>query len=330
MKILDLSKNEPPRNFGENVFRRAASIAACELNKYPVVQNESLQANLQKYCGKQRSALLFKGIDDCLDKFLQQKRHLKPVVFTPTFPGFLERFNAAKLEFDQIELGFGCEIEDQVASLDRNHILFLANPRNPTGTYLDIQSLRKITSCVGCAFIDEAYIHFSGKPSFEHWAKNNTFVYTSFSKAYCLTAARLGMLSGDTIEIQKLKRRYSGFAQFSNMDIALVEESFESDIVATCGEAVIRARKEFVSRLASSGISSRESFGNFVLLETGSETEKIACELLEKSRIKVRTLFDAGIPDWVRVTVPDPNDIDRVLEAIENTFGNERKYKTIA
>jgi histidinol-phosphate aminotransferase len=93
------------------------------------------------------------------------------------------------------------EIDLENPLLKRAKLLFICSPNNPSGNLMDFKSVEKIlTTFQGIVLIDEAYIDFADASS---WVQKlqlfpNLIVSQTFSKAYGLAAARVGVAYAST------------------------------------------------------------------------------------------------------------------------------------
>ena len=278
IKPIDLSKNEPTFPWAKDVFARAANRVAIRSNRYPVASElaETEGRLLELRSTSHRHVKLFRGIDDCLDNLLHLYSGLRPVVFAPTFSGFLESLHAGNRQFDSINLGVEYSISPKMLDeLRDDHLLLLANPANPTGTIVSHEVLQAIASRVAVLLVDEAYIDFAYHPlSFEPWAPENVLTYMSFSKAYCLASQRLGALYGSRDRVEAIRHawptRRISYPRYEPMDsfsIALIDEALNSSVALNCTEEVVSIRSEFANDLHDAGLTLRQSQGNFFILE---------------------------------------------------------------
>src|SRR5260370_26696666 len=113
------------------------------------------------------------------------------------------------------------------------HILFIANPNNPTGTLVDEPSLARILDAAPrtVVLIDEAYFDFSGLTVLS-WIRRrpNLIVSRPFSKAAGLAALRLGRLFAAEDVISAVRRAFSAHSAYTlsllSSEAAVIDEKF--------------------------------------------------------------------------------------------------------
>src|SRR4029077_2540808 len=108
-----------------------------------------------------------------------------------------------------------CPVEATLRELRRSpHILFIANPNNPTGTLLDEPSLARILDAARrtLVLVDEAYFDFSGLTVLP-WIRRNPHLIVSrtFSKAAGLAALRIGALFARSDVISAMRQAFTPY-----------------------------------------------------------------------------------------------------------------------
>ena len=92
---------------------------------------------------------------------------------------------------------------------DRTRLIAVANPNNPTGSFVPIADLIKIAQAApdAAVLVDEAYFEFCGETLLPKWRESsNLFVSRTFSKAYGMAGLSIGVLMGNEKQMQILRR----------------------------------------------------------------------------------------------------------------------------
>ncbi len=202
----------------------------------------------------------------------------------------------------------------------KTKIIFIANPDNPTGTYLTHreveQFLNKISRQV-LVFFDEAYFEFAPEDfprSLKFLQKRGNVIITrTFSKAYGLAGLRIGY--GITTKeiaavLNKIREPFNinRFAQVAAL-AALENKSFLDKVIN-----YTKKEKEYLyEELAKRGISFIKSATNFILINWGLDAEKLYSYLLRKGII-IRPLESWGLAGYLRVTLGSHKENKKLIK----------------
>jgi len=208
----------------------------------------------------------------------------------------------------------------------RTRVVFVANPNNPTGTWIAPDVLERFVAAVPSdvvVVLDEAYNEYLEPAQQAHatrWIARypNVVVSRSFSKAYGLAALRIGYGVMDAAVADLVNRvrqpfNVNALAQAAALaalaDVEYVEESR-------------RLNREGLAQLAAGfarlGVHALPSHGNFVLVKVG-DAPRVYGALLRQGII-VRPVANYGLPEWLRVTVGLPQENERFLAALHNAL----------
>lgn len=212
------------------------------------------------------------------------------------------------------------------AVTERTKILFIANPNNPTGSYLtqrELASLRRRLPDRVLLVVDGAYAECASAGDYDSGRElalntNNTVMLRTFSKIYGLPAMRLGwMLASDTI-IDAINRIRSPFnvsqpAQAAGMaalrDVSWFNEQYRRNL---------EQRAWVIHRLRTSGLYAHDSQGNFTLVDCGTADNASALiRSLETQHIYVRQMDAYGLPHCMRVSIGMESENRQFVEAVE-------------
>ena len=206
-------------------------------------------------------------------------------------------------------------------------VVFIANPNNPTGTWLTEQELRAFVAGLPdyvMVVIDEAYFEYvsvAGYPDTTRWLADcpNLIVTRTFSKAYGLAGLRAGYAVSSPEVAQLLNRirhpfNVNSIAQAAALaaldDVAHLESSVRLNRVGM---------QQLVSGFTRLDLPFVESVGNFIAVDTGGSAAECYERLLRLGVI-VRPIANYGMPNHLRVTVGLPEENARFLEALEQVL----------
>jgi len=193
------------------------------LNRYPDPYQRDLKKAISKVKGvEEEKIFLGNGSDEIIDlcfRIFCNPGIDKVLTFTPTYGMYQVSASVNDIEVIRIPLNENFQIDmNKVSPLfsDKNlKMIFICSPNNPTGNAMNYPDVEKILSNFeGIVVIDEAYIDFSEKPSFIRLIERypNLIIMQTFSKAFGLAAARIGMAFSNRSVMQyfnKLKPPYN-------------------------------------------------------------------------------------------------------------------------
>jgi histidinol-phosphate aminotransferase len=207
-------------------------------------------------------------------------------------------------------------------------VVFLANPNNPTGTWLQAEDLERfISSMPGhvLVVVDEAYFEYVSAPEYPNcipWIAQhpNLIVTRTFSKAYGLAGLRVGY-GVSRPEVADLLNRVR--QPFNVNMIAQAAALAALEDAAHLHEG-IRINREGMVQLTNAfarmGLSWIESAGNFVCVDVGRPAAAVYEDLL-RAGVIVRPVASYGLPQHLRITVGLPAENARLIAALEKVLG---------
>jgi histidinol-phosphate aminotransferase len=207
----------------------------------------------------------------------------------------------------------------------RTKVVFLANPNNPTGTYLPFDEVRRLHAGLPAhvlLVLDAAYAEYVRRNDYasglELVATSENVVMTrTFSKIHGLAALRLGWMVGPAHVIDALNRIRGPFnvnAAAIAAGVAAIEDQVHVDRAVAHNERCLPALTAAIAKL---GIRVTPSVGNFLLLHFPAEAPAKAADAYLTSRgLILRAVGAYGLPDALRLTVGDDEANAAVIEAL--------------
>jgi histidinol-phosphate aminotransferase len=207
------------------------------------------------------------------------------------------------------------------------HLVFIANPNNPTGTWLNSDELQNfIEGLPGhvMVVVDEAYFEYVDKqqyPDTSRWLEQypNLIVTRTFSKAYGLAGLRVGYsLSHPDVAglLNRVRQPFNVNQPAQAAALAALDDQAHVDETVRRNHDGIRYLVAGFERL---GLSYIESAGNFITFETARKGMDVYNDLLQEGMI-VRPLANYDMPHHLRVTVGREEENHRFLEALEKVI----------
>jgi histidinol-phosphate aminotransferase len=323
---LRLDFNENTSGCSPAVRRALARLTTTQLAMYPEYQAPTRR--IARYFGvRAEELLLTNGGDDALrvffDTFVESGSSI--LICEPTFPMY--RYYAEIYGARMAVLRYGSEmefpLEDVIAALrKRPHVLFIANPNNPTGTLLQEKELRRIlkTATHTAIVIDEAYAEFSGF-SVVRWIGKypHLFVARTFSKVAGLAALRLGAVIACEDSLALVRRAMPPFPV--NLAALVATEAAVADRATSQRyvNGVKSLRAWFARELEKLRVKTYPSAGNFLLANFGPSGPALFHKL-EKQGILLRERSKDIGPGFVRITIGTQSEMRRLLKAIRKEW----------
>jgi len=331
---LKLASNENP--LGPSPLGWAAvQEAAGEINLYPDDLGYRLRGRLAERHGVAPEQLLLgRGSSEVLD--LVARTFLQPgvnAVFSAhafaMYPIFTQAAGASgravpALPADHPEMPCGHDLEAMAEAVDAGtRVVFIANPNNPTGTWLEAGPLEAFLARVPedvVVVLDEAYFEYvtrEGFPDGTAWlaAHPNLLVTRTFSKIYGLAGLRIGYGVGSAELIALLNRARHPF-NVSSLALAGAEAALgDAQFIARSVEENARGLVQLREGLAALGLEALPSVANFLCVRLGRPGRPLY-EALMREGVIVRPVDNYGLPDCLRVTVGAEEENRRLLEAL--------------
>lgn len=223
------------------------------------------------------------------------------------------------------------EIEEMLRLIDdRTRIVFLPNPNNPTGTYINRELLKKTLDALKdrnvIVLLDYAYKEYARAkdlPAPLEFYRDypNLIVTGTFSKIYGLGGLRVGYAIAHPdllLAMRKVKMPFNVSALgMAGALAALDDEDHVRKAIEVNNEGIAYLEKEF-SRL---GLDYWPSQGNFLLVKMSKYPKAIYDGLLRQGVI-VRPVAGYGLKEYLRFSVGTMNENRRMIQSLEKTLGD--------
>jgi len=205
---------------------------------------------------------------------------------------------------------------DEILKLvdERTRIVFIANPANPTGTWIPAEDVRRLHEALPPSVLlvlDGAYAEFATDPNYEDGValareSDNVVVTRTFSKIHGLAALRVGWAYAPphiADALERIRPPFNvGIPAIEAAIAALGDEEFQRRSV----ELVDRWRPYLVQQLGGIGLEPVPSAANFVLVgfpKTPGKTAADAEAFLASKGLIVRAVAGYNLPDHLRITI---------------------------
>jgi histidinol-phosphate aminotransferase len=203
----------------------------------------------------------------------------------------------------------------------RTRVVFVANPNNPTGTYVGRAEVEEFLRAVPPEVIvvmDEAYFEYAGAPDYPNslalrHLRERLIVMRTFSKAYGLAGLRVGYAVGPAPLIDYMNRVRAPFNTSVPGQAAAIAALDDQAHVEQSRSMNTAERTRLTQALEAMGLSVAPSQANFILVELARPARPVYDRLLERGVI-VRPF--GNLPTSLRVTCGLPRENDRFLAAL--------------
>lgn len=213
----------------------------------------------------------------------------------------------------------------QMATDQATKLIFLANPNNPTGTYVTRHELQDFLQTLPqdvLVVLDEAYFEYATALDYPDGMqllaeRERLMVLRTFSKCYGLAGLRIGYAVGHGKLIDYLNRGRQPFNVGTLAQVAATAALDDTEFVTRCRQHNRAEMDKLVPQLQQRGLAVVPSQANFVLVDFHAPAPDIFQALLQQGVI-VRPMHGQGLRTWQRVTVGTAAENARLLQAIDS------------
>jgi histidinol-phosphate aminotransferase len=326
--IVKLASNENPLGMSPKA-KKAVEDALSGIERYP--DNFGLTRALAERCGvADAQIVLGNGSNDILElaarAFLGPNRsavfsaHAFAVYPLATMATGAECIVAAARDY-------GHDLAAMKAAIRPDtRIVWLANPNNPTGTFLPYAEIEAFIASISSDILivlDEAYNEYL-PPALRFdtlaWVKQypNVLVTRTFSKIYGLAGLRIGYGVGSQGVVDLLNRVRQPF-NVNNLALAAATAALEDHVFLADSYALNqRGMEQILAGLKKLGLKHIPSHGNFITFHVG-DGAGVNHKLLKQGVI-VRPIGGYGMPEYLRVTIGREHENARFLDALEKAI----------
>ena len=334
-KIIKLSANESALGMSSRV-KKVMSNKRLNFFRYPDGKSKELRNQIAKKfkCNKDR-IICGAGSDEVIQMLCQLFLKPKDDVIVPKFSFLMYRIYAkivgANIIFAK-EIKFKVSVPEIIRKVTKKtKIVFLANPNNPTGTYLtksELMELRKKLRKNILLVVDDAYTEYmknsdykSGLDLFKN--KNNVFILRTFSKIYGLSSLRIGWGYGSKKIIDALNVIKPPFNVNEVAQKAALESLKDSKFITRSVKHNTFYATKLKNFLSKYDISSNEVSANFLLLNF-TKCKLRARYFYEKLKLKGiilrSTEYGYKMKNMLRLTIGSKKENLKFIREVESIF----------
>ncbi|MEW8507914.1 MAG: histidinol-phosphate transaminase [Candidatus Thiodiazotropha sp.] len=324
---IKLASNENPLGVSDKVIEAIAGCSS-ELSRYPDGGGFRLRQRLaEKHAVDPSCITLGNGSNDVLDMIAR-------VFLSPDVESLFSQYAFAVYPISSQATGaklmiapareYGHDLDRMLQMVSsRTRVIWIANPNNPTGTWLTRDELVAFMTQLPehvILVLDEAYIEYVGESDYPDGTAflqrfPNLIVTRTFSKAYGLASLRIGY-GISTPDIADLLNRVrqpfnvNSLAQSAAL-AALQDQAFIQRSIALNDRGMQQYRQGFEKL----GLEAIPSVANFVTVDLAEDAARVDQALLLEGCI-TRPIANYGLPGHLRISIGLEEENDRLLATL--------------
>ena len=329
--LIKLSANESALGISPKV--RKLNFKDKNIEKYPDSKCKELRKQIARTFKCDFNKIICgSGSDEIIQMICQLFLEKNDEVVLPKYSFLMYRIYAkivgAKIIFSK-EKNFQISVEDIISKISKKtKIVFLANPNNPTGTYLNIDELKNLRKKLNkriLLVIDDAYFEYmiqkdyvSGLKLFKN--KNNVFILRTFSKVYGLASLRVGWGYGPKKIIDELYKIKPPFNVNKIAQLSAIESLKDRAFIKKSVKHNLNWSIKIKKFLENKNINTNKISANFFLLnfDNCKRSAKYVAKKLEKKRIILRSMENYKMKNKLRMTIGSSIENRRFIKEVDN------------
>lgn len=329
--IVKLASNENPLGMSP-LARQAMLEAAGDLGRYPDGNGFELKAAIsRRFNVPAEWVTLGNGSNDILElvahAFLQPGRESVYSRHSFAVYALATQATGARAVVTPATAGLGHDLHAMAAAIGPlTGVVWIANPNNPTGTFIAAPELQAFIRDVPghvLVVLDEAYTEYlTGADRYNafDWVAQypNLLVSRSFSKAYGLAGLRIGFGIAQAEITELLNRIRQPFNVNALAQAAASAALFDDAFLAESLRVNQEGMTQLVSAMTQVGVHTVPSKGNFILLRVGEAEDagmQVFNALLARGVI-TRPVANYDLPQWLRVSIGTHAENERFIAAM--------------
>jgi histidinol-phosphate aminotransferase len=248
-----------------------------------------------------------------------------------TFVGFFVQAGVRGVELKKVPVtdDYRFDVDGILNAIDgKTKMVYLANPNNPTGTYLKSDEYKKLVDSIPddvLLIADEAYYEYASEvedylPAIDY-RKENVIILRTFSKAYGLAGFRIGYAIADEKLITEMLKTKLTFEPTAPAQAAALAAYGDEEFLTRSIDVVEEGRQRLYDFFDRHHVSYKKSISNSVMMILNSEEEAIdfTQKMLEQGVI-LRRINAFGLPKCVRITIGTPSEMDHFEESFKQIY----------
>jgi histidinol-phosphate aminotransferase len=339
-KVIKLASNENPFGCSQKVWEALTQIKE-QFHLYPEDDAPVLRQKLADFLEVDERRLVFgNGSDEVIQMIA--RAYLEPdaqtVMAVPTFPRYETASRIEGADIVEVPLKDGTHDLEAMfqAVTDKTRIVWICNPNNPSGTFVDHDALQSFIDRLPehvLVVLDEAYVEYVTDQSFPDSMSlldynPRIIILRTFSKIYGLASFRAGYGIAHPDVIQQLSRVREPFNLNRLAQAATIAAVEDETFVLYCRNQNRLGIKQITQKLEEWNISYYPSQANFLLIDTEHNGDEAFQFLLQRGII-VRSGNALGFPNTIRVTIGNKEENAAFLAGLYDFIQDKKSRITI-
>ena len=332
-KIIKLSANESALGMSPKVKKEF--LKKSNFFRYPDSGSTRLRMEIsKKFRCDPKKIICGSGSDEIIQIICQLFLKSKDEVIVPRYSFLMYRIYSkivgAKIKYAK-EKNYKISIQEILKNVsNKTKIVFLANPNNPTGTYLkkeEVLKLRKRLRSNILLVIDDAYDEYVSKKNYKSGLNifkksTNVIVLRTFSKIYGLAGLRIGWGYGPKKIIEAMNTIKPPFNVSTVAQTAAILSLKDKYFIKKSVKHNLFWANKIKKKLNECNISTNDITANFFLLnfDQCKYSADYIKKKLENNGIIVRSMKAYKIKNALRLTVGNSNDNNKLIKVINKIF----------
>lgn len=331
-QVIKLASNENPLGPSPKA-KEAIKKGLAGINRYPDSQGYYLKKRLAEslnVCFP--SIILGNGSDELIDVAIKTFVEEDESVITGDITFLEYKIISQTLGRRVITVPlryFKYDLESIKKKIDKKtKLVFIANPNNPTGTYVTKYELADFMKGLPEGVIivlDEAYDAFIDVNDFPNSLKlidtKNIIILKTFSKAYGLAGLRIGYAIGRPSLISCMERARQPFNVNSLAQQAALAALGDRKFLAKTRRTIGEGKDYLYACLTKLGIAYVPTVANFILMDVERDGMEVFADML-KYGVIVRDMKQYGLKNFIRVTIGTRKENEKFIKVLKKVVGN--------
>ncbi|MFH1202166.1 MAG: histidinol-phosphate transaminase [Candidatus Omnitrophota bacterium] len=329
-KVIKVASNENPLG-PSPLSLEAINKALGDINRYPdgscFYLKKALAKNLRV---KPSNLILGNGSDELIDIIIKAFLNEDEEALTSRNT-FLEYEIVAKANARLVRAipmkNFRYDLKAiKNAIRPKTKLVFIANPNNPTGTYVSQKEVGDFFKGLPKNIIvvfDEAYLEFVDKKDFPNTMaliiRENIIILRTFSKIYGLAGLRVGYGIARESFISGLERIRQPFNVNSLAQVAAAAAIEDKAFVKKTRSLILKEKMYLYQALDAIDVDYIPSAANFILIDLEKEGSVVFKNMLREGVI-VRDMLPYGLKNYIRVTIGRRKENERFIEVLKKVL----------
>jgi len=338
--IIKLSSNESPFGPSKKVISAYVN-SSNKLSRYPELTATSLQKALsKKYNLNSEQIITGTGSDEILifsylafcspgDEVIHAQHGFEMYPIMAKYAG-AESVLASEIDYK-------LDTKSVIANItESTKIICIANPNNPTGTYLSKKEIKELLDKIPSnilVIIDTAYAELADAADYDKSFDfvdeyENVLITRTFSKAYSLAGLRLGWGYGSKSLINIIKKMRPPFNLPPGSVAAGIAALDDDEHLNKVVKHNSNIKHWYISELKNLGFNAYETQANFIFViipENKNQNASIVNDFLISKGIAVRYLASYGIKNALRITLGTQEELEKTISVLKEFRRNHEK-----